>query len=521
MDHPNDVSRRFVLRSGAAGAVLLGAGGLLAACSSSSGSPAKSAGTAGGKPKQGGNLRLGMTEAASTDTADVTFAASTWDYALGFLVYDRLNADFISGGFQPMLAEEISIPTSTTCTIRLRSGLEFHNGKTISADDLIATLQRIINPKNPGAVASLLNIDATSLRKVDSLTVSFSLTSPNTFLPSHLASLQSGIVPADYNPNAPVGSGPFMLKNFQPGTGATLTRFPNYWTPPPYIDTLTVTGYSTSPALIDAMKSGAADAATTFSLSDLATLQGGNVEILTHPAGGFFPYVMLSDKPPFNDVKVRQAMRLLVNRSSLVTELLDGHGRVGNDLFGPNDQDFDSALPQRVQDVDQAKSLLRSAGMNKLTLDMATSPFLANAEVVLAQQLSSLGVTINVTNVDATTFYSKYYAQSPLFVSYWLNQPLARIDGLCYVPNAHFPETGWSDPTYLSLFTQARAQPDAAKRRELMIQMQQLYYDQGPWLIWGFEDEVDAITSNVHGASQDASGFPFNRFLAFKDMWLD
>jgi peptide/nickel transport system substrate-binding protein len=515
------LSRRDILRA-TAGTAAFGLGAsFLAACGASSGT--KGSSSSAGVPKKGGTLSLGMTGASTYDSADVSFASSNWDYMLASLIFDRLNGDFVSGGFTPMLAEEITLDSSAThCTVRLRSGVEFHNGKTISADDLIATIQRIVNPKNPGAVASLLNVDTAALKKVDALTVSFALTSPNAFLPSHLAAIQSGIVPADFDPKNPVGAGPFMFEDFTPGQSATLARFPNYWNTAPYIDVLSVQGYTSSTTLVNALTSGAADAATTFSLTDLPTLRAASgVTVLSHQAGGFFPYVLYSGKGPFADVRARQAMRLAVDRGQLVETLLSEQGRVANDLFSPNDVNFASSIPQRTQDVGQAKSLLKAAGLDGLNLTMATSPFLANAEVVLAQQLAAVGVNIKVENVDATTFYTKHYAQDPLFVSYWLNQPLARINGLCYVPNAHFPETGWLNPQYESLLTQARAATDPSKRGELEVQMQQIYYDQGPWLIWGFENEVDAVASNVHGTTQDTSGFPFGRFLAFKDMWLD
>jgi peptide/nickel transport system substrate-binding protein len=450
----------------------------------------------------------------------VAYATTNWEYLLGFVCYDRLNSDYESGGFTGMLAEEATLDASAmTGTLRLRSGLEFHNAKTITADDLIYTFQRVLNRQRPGVAAPLLNLDLTSLSKVDQRTVKFSLTSPNSFFLSHLAAAQAGIVPVGFDPQNPVGSGPFKLSNLTPGQSVTLSRFGNYWNTPPYVGEVQIQNYSPA-SIANAFASKEVDIAAAFSLSQVSQMAADGVRMVIHDTGQFYPYAMRSDTGPFADVRARQALRLAVDRRSLIQQLLDGYGSVASDLFSPTDSAFDSPVLQRETDIGQAKALLKAAGVTGLTVNMATSPYLPNAEVALAQQLKQVGISVNVQAVDPTTYYAKHYAQDPLFVSDWLNQPLARINALCYGPQAPFPETGWHNPSYLSLWAAAKKETDPAKRRDIEIQMQQIYHQEGPWVIWGFPKEVDAVATNIGGAANDSSGFPFSRFLALKNMWI-
>ncbi len=155
-------------------------------------------------------------------------------------------------------------------------------------------------------------------------------------------------------------------------------------------------------AQVNALFSGAIDAMTDIPFAQLATAQShSNVKILESPGGGWLPLCMAVDMPPFDNVNVRKAMRLIVDRPAMLAQVLSGHGRVANDLYAPFDADFDKALPQRHQDIDQAKALLKAAGMENLTVDLHTTDGAAgmvDSANIFAAQAKAAGVTINVKN---------------------------------------------------------------------------------------------------------------------------
>jgi peptide/nickel transport system substrate-binding protein len=231
MSNSSDVDRRRFLSGGlklAGSAVVLGP--LAAACGSSSSSNSGGATTsasstaAAGTPKRGGTLTIGSI-GSDQDTLDAQYSSTNMDQQRGQNLYDSLysiNEDKFT--FTPALAESIEMNAgATVATIRLRKGVEFHNGKTLSAEDLIFSLKRILNPSNPGnAHSSLAAIDPSGLKQLDKYTVRCHLKSADAMLPYRWGNDQTSIVPVGFDPKKPVGTGPFMLQSFTPGGGLGL-----------------------------------------------------------------------------------------------------------------------------------------------------------------------------------------------------------------------------------------------------------------------------------------------------------
>ena len=234
---------------------------------------------------------------------------------------------------------------------------------------------------------------------------------------------------------------------------------------------------------------------------------------------------MRVDTAPFNDVRVRQAMRLIADRQRLVDIAYSGYGRVGNDVYSPLDACYDSALPQRHQDIAQAKSLLKAAGQENLKIDLVTTNGRAGqveCAQVFAQQAQKAGVTVNVKNLDATTFYGNQYLKYPFSTDYWgtrnyLNQVAA--GSLVVAP---YNETHWNDPKFTSLYSEALKTVDQKKRCEVVAEMQKLEYSSGGYIVWGFYNLVDAYGPKVQGFKPSKGTLPLGsygngfRTIAFK-----
>src|SRR5262249_46628453 len=151
-------------------------------------------------------------------------------------------------------------------------------------------------------------------------------------------------------------------------------RFENYWGEGPYVDELTLVSLPDDSARTNALLSGQVDAIQNLPLQQLAGVKSNpNLKVLNAQTGNWSPFSMNCQQEPFKDVRVRQAMRLIVNRDELIQQALLGNGRVANDLYTPYDPAYAKSIPQREQDIEQAKSLLKAAGQENLTVELQTS----------------------------------------------------------------------------------------------------------------------------------------------------
>src|SRR6266487_3219472 len=269
------LGRRQFLRGLAGTGALAGAGGLLAACSSSSSTPAASSPTATAARKKGGSLKVGLTGGSGSDTLDPHKGLTYLDTARAQSLYQPLLQLNAHAQTEFVLAEEISPHGSTSnWVIRLRQGITFHDGKPLTADDVIFTLKRIINGKLTGA-NSLGPIDVNGLKKLDSHTVQVPMTSPyGSFLDQLAYWYYLYIVPAGFDPSHPNGTGAFKYQSFTPGQRSVFVKNPNYWKPGlPYVGTLTIIDFSDSASLQNALVGGVIHGAGALEGPQIAALK--------------------------------------------------------------------------------------------------------------------------------------------------------------------------------------------------------------------------------------------------------
>jgi peptide/nickel transport system substrate-binding protein len=528
VDKPSDrpegsqggLSRRDLLVG--AGTIMLAGG--LAACGGGSGSssPGSSGGTtSAGTPKRGGNFRLGVTGGGASDLIDGQTIITKPDQARlacsweTLVTYDN-QYKLTNGG----LAQEVTQDAPTQWTIRLHKGIEFNNGKTLSSNDVKYSLQRILDAKQGlfGA-AGLASVDPNNIQVMDPLTVRLHTTAPDSTIGEQLGQYYNGIVPEGYSRTGPlkwVGTGPFVIQSFQPGQQSVATRNKNYWrTGEPYFDQVTVIDYTEATSQVNALLSGQLDAITDipFAQIDVAKSNGG-LSILNTQGGGWLPLCMAIDLPPFTDNRVRQAMRLIVDRNAMLEQVLSGYGRVANDLFSPFDSCYDTSIPQRVQDIEQAKSLLKAAGMAGASFDLHTTNGAAgmvDSANVFASQAQAAGITINVHNDP--NYYGNQYLKLPFSVDFWGTRNYLPQVANSMLPatapyKAPYNETHWppkSGPgsNYISLYLQARAEVDPAKRCDIVHEMQMEEYQYGGYIIPFFNNLVDSYSTKVAGFVQN------------------
>ncbi|MHB8504195.1 MAG: ABC transporter substrate-binding protein [Acidimicrobiales bacterium] len=480
--------------------------------------------SSGSTPKRGGRLRVGLTGGSSSDTVDAQLLTNFLDQARLLSLYDAPVMLDNNAQLQLALAEELT-PNSkaTEWTMRVRSGVTFHNGKTLSADDVIFSFQRIMDPKSPKFGAAQLSLlDYKNMKKLDDRTVSFPFTSPFSAFYQTLADYNYFVVPVGYDVRHPVGTGPFKFESFNPGVQSVFTRYPDYWGGPAYVDTLEIVDFPDETSQVNALLSGQVDCAALLSASSIAPVQSGGKAVVISKSGNSTPFTMRCDIPPFNDNRVRLAMKYLMDRQQMLEQVFAGHGLVGNDLFSVFDPDFDHSIPQRTQDIEKAKFLLKQAGHSHLTITLTAGPVgpgVVDCAQVFAQQAKAAGVTVNVSTVTATTLFGPNFERWRFSFDNWAPTPFFTQVGEGQVPGAPFNESHFNNPQFDSLYKQALATVEPTRQRDIAYEMQQIYWNEGGYLIPYFTPFIDAHSPKLQGVVPSKE-VPLSNF-GFKDFWFE
>jgi peptide/nickel transport system substrate-binding protein len=512
------LGRRQFLRGLAATGALAGSSGFLAACSSGGGSTGPSSSPTGnGAPRRGGNLKVGLTGGSGSDTLDPHKGLTYLDTARAQSLYQPLLQLNTQAQTEFVLAEDISPHGSTSeWIIKLRPGVTFHDGKPLTADDVIFTLRRIITGNLVGATP-LGPIDVKNLKALDKHTVKVPMTSPyGSFLDQLAYWYYLYIVPVGFDPKTPNGTGAFKYKSFTPGQQSVFVKNPDYWKAGlPFVDTLTIIDFSDSASLQNALTTGVIHGAGALEGPQITALKStSGIQTVVSHTGAITPFTMRVDQPPFNDVRIRQAMRLLVNRPQLITSALNGYATVGSDVSSPYDPNYDTSL-HRVQDIAQAKHLLKQAGQENLTVQLVTSPVATGTvamATVLQQQAKLAGVTINLKTVDPTTFFGPNYLHWTFSQDFYNYSPYLAQVAQSLLPTSPYNETHWHLPKSIKLYHQANAAADAATRKQIEHEMQQIDFNEGGYIIPAFIDALDAYSTKITGYSAAKVGQPLSDF---------
>ena len=528
-DYLDDVVRRnlnrrnFLKTSGIAlGGIAVG-GPLLSACANNSATGTTST-KAVGPPKRGGTLRFGANGGAATDTLDVHLPVTNTDNARMAMLYDQLVRLDNEGKPQLVLAESITPnKDATEWTIKIRSGVVTHTGKPFTSKDVLFSIRRMFKVKGAGA-ANLGAVDLAGSKVVDPTTMLLKYEKPYSEVVSGLTNYASGMVPEGYDPKKPDGTGPFKFKSFTPGVSSTFVRNDNYWDKGlPYLDAIVTTNIADETSQLSGLQSGQLDIINFLSATSVATLKAAGLPTVISKTGGFGPFTMRVDKAPFSDVRVRQALRLVVDRKQMLEQVFGGYGTIGNDVFGITDPLFPKDLPQREQDIPKAKSLLAAAGHSGLAIELITldeAPGMVNAATVFATQAKSAGIQVSIKKQNQTDYFANSYLKTSFSQDYDpTNTYLIGVAQWTAGPAAPYNPTFFADPKYLSLYRQATSTTDPKKQGELIREMAMIDYTSGGNIIPYFFPTIDAHVKSLQGVEESATGLSPGGFY-FKKFWF-
>ncbi|MFD2489100.1 ABC transporter substrate-binding protein [Amycolatopsis jiangsuensis] len=514
---PNSLSRRGFLALG--GVSALAAVPLLSGCGST-----VAAAVPTGPPRRGGTLRVGVTGGGASDTLDPHIPATNPDIARVINLYEPLLLRDHDYRLQMVLAESLTAsPDARTWTAVLRRGVRFHDGRPLTPADVVATFRRITDPDDPKSGAAGLTMLG-EVAATGEATVQFRLTEPNAGFDDLLGQYSLGIVPADFDLKHPIGTGPFKASAFTPGLQSTFERNEHYWRPgQPYVDRLVLINFADDDARLNALLSSQVDAIDQVPVALIDVLGSDpRIRVLTSETGTWLPFTMRVDRPPFDDVRVRQALRLVVDREQMINQVLSGQGRPGNDLYAPFDPAYAKQLPQRKQNLDEARRLLAAAGKPNLEVELVTAPIQAGAveaAQVFQQQAKAAGVTVRIRKIDTTTFYGENYLSWDFAQDFWYTRNYLPQVASGSLPKAPYNETHWNDPEFTDLVTRASSTVDPAARADLLRQAQRIEYERGGLIVWGFVDQVDAHQAYVAGLVPDRTGISLSGYQ-FRQAWL-
>lgn len=534
------VTRRDVLKRSGQGALALGAAALVDGCGGGSsnsppqGTQGSDLSTGGGKPVRGGTLTVSVMSGGPSETLDPGLAVQPSDEARQFQLYDLLFTVDEHFKLEPRLAQS-GEPNkdATVWTLKLRDGVTWHDGKPFTADDVVFTIKGWGKPTNYASATFAGLVDFKHVRKLDKLTVEVPLLLPVAdFLPlltNYTAFMvQDGATPASFKTH-PIGTGPFMFESFTPGRRSVFVRNPNYWEHgKPYFDRVVVdSSFTDEGARLNALLSGQTNALTAMPALEWKTQQAaGKLALLRSSSPWSQQIPMRVDKPPFNDVRVRQAMKYIPDRQAIINGALGGMATVGNDLFGGTKQykaPYFLDLAPRPHDPEKAKSLLKAAGQENLTFNFPIAPALpgyVEMATLFAEQAKAAGVKVNLQNISPGQYFAyPQYPNRSIQVSSGIVAPsLTFLYRAFYTTGAVTGETHWGSPAHDKQLNDAIAETDDARAAERWREIQQVQYDQGGEIILAQADFLDATAKNVRGLK--AGPFlPFNGFR-FLDGWL-
>jgi peptide/nickel transport system substrate-binding protein len=537
------LTRRDLLASAAGVGLSVSGASLLAACGSSGKSTSTPNGAlaalAGGTPRRGGTLTLGVISGGQEENLFPGTAGLTPDFVRDYTLYNLL---FYLGKEITPLVPGLALSAepnkdATLWTFKLRDGVHWHDGKPFGADDVVYNFKALWSSESSNFAAGFLAglVDFKNVRKRDRLTVEVPLLIPVAEFPTIFAYftfpvVQNGATPKSTARN-PVGTGPFKYVSFTPGSQSVFEANKEYWeTGKPYVDKLVVdSSFTDTNALFNALLSGKINLYPTLPLvTAREQLTSKQVQILASPlAAESYMFLMRVDKGPFADNRVREAFKLLVDRQAMINGAWAGFGTVAPDLLAPGTAHYASDL-KRTQDVEKAKSLFKAAGVLGHTFTLPTCNFLpgmVESSTILAQQAAAAGVKVVVNNTSAATYFTPAggFATRPFGLE--VDQPVGSLTTAYlseYTLTAPFQDTHWGHQAggaaAEKLIAEAMGAVDPAKAQELWHECQLQQFNEGGYLVWGNLPYVDAAAGNVRGLSA-GSGFSYNNWR-LQDGWL-
>ncbi|GAB4370429.1 MAG: ABC transporter substrate-binding protein [Kiloniellaceae bacterium] len=500
-------------------------------------------------PKQGGSLRVAMQVQEMKDPAtfDWTQKSNQTRHIIEYLTIT--GPDNVT---RPYLAESWEASDDLkTWTFRLRQGVKWSNGDDFNADDVVFNFTRWLDPKTGSSNIGLLdamteqydtgekNEDGTpkmgkrmiegAVEKVDDHTVRLHLGSPVLSMPENLYNYPMAIVHRNFEKDGgdfsknPIGTGAFELVEFVVGEKCTLRRRSEpYWGGEVYLDEIRYidTGEDDA-AAIAALASGQVDAIYRLGIPTLELAERiPNVVVSQAVTAQTGVIRMNVNQPPFDNLKVRQAMVLASDNAENLKLAHRGMGSVGENHHVAEIHPEYAKLPPLKRDIDKAKALLAEAGFPdgiKVTCNVGNTDgtWEQDSVQVLKEHAAAAGIDITI-NVMPSTQYWEVWTTAPFSLTSWTHRPLGTmVLSVAYRAGVPWNETGYNNPEFDQALDKAEALLDVEERRKAMAVVEKILQDDAIMVQPFFRSVFTATTNKVMGYTSHPT-----RYHQFNGVWL-
>ncbi|RFP89878.1 ABC transporter substrate-binding protein [Rhodobacteraceae bacterium 63075] len=479
-------------------------------------------------PQKGGTIKVGIQGGGSGDSLDPALAANATMSQIVRLWGEPLVELADDGGLNGKVAESYSSsPDAKTWTFKIREGITFSNGKTVTAEDALATLERHSGEDTKSGALGLLR-GIKSLSAPDSSTFVIELDSANADLPYLMADYHLMIQPngGKDDPTAAIGTGPYILKSADMGVRLVFEKNPNHWDDSiGHASTVELLVINDDTARVAALQSGQVHMINRVPprTAELVGRAPG-ITIRSKSGPGHYVFIAHRDKEPFANDDVMMALKYAMKRDEMVEKILSGYGTVGNDTPINASYPLYTELEQRTYDPDKAAFHWKKSGQTDPVL-LRTSdnsfPGAPDAAALFQQSAADAGIPIEIKREPNDGYWSEVWNVQPFCTSYWGGRPTQdQMFTTAYLSTADWNDTRFDNEKFDQLLIAARAELDTAKRKQMYADMGQLVRDDGGLICPMFNDFVDGISDDLAGWREETPSFELMNFYAPIEMWV-
>lgn len=459
-------------------------------------------------PVKGGTLKMGLGGGESTNTLDPAVVLSQVPFhttrAFGEPLLD-INPD---GSFDWRLAESVvSSADAKTWMFKIRQGVEFHNGKSLTSEDVLATMKRHSDENShSGALGVMRGI---AEMKADGDKFIVTTETPNADLPYLMSTYQLAIQPNGGfdNPTAGIGTGAYKLISEEPGVRYVFEKFANHWDDSrghfEQVEMLVINDATARAAALQSAQVHIINKVEPKVAKLLSRAPGVQVKSVASNSHYVFP--MHCDTAPFDNNDLRMALKLAVDREEMVEKVLEGYGTVGNDIpINARYPLFDDTIPQRTYDPEKAAEYYKKSGHDGSPIVLRVSevafPGALDAAQLFQQSAAKAGIPLEIKREAADGYWSEVWNKQPFCASYWGGRPVQdQMYSTAYLSTADWNETRFFNEKFDGLLIQARGELDQAKRKALYSEMAHILCDNGGLICPMFNDFLEGVRNEING----------------------
>jgi peptide/nickel transport system substrate-binding protein len=462
------------------------------------------------EPKKGGTFKIGLGHGATTDSLDPATYPDQMTGTVGWGASgNSLTEMDPTGNIVGDLAESFEPSEGAKkWAFKLRKGVTFHNGKTVTAEDVVASYKHHMGPDSKSAAKSV--VDTIEDIKADGDTVVFTLKGGNADFPFYASDYHLKTMPMKADGKVDwesgISTGPYSIEKFEPGIGAKLKRYDGFYGKA-YFDDVEIKVIADVAARTNALTSGEIHFMDRCDLKTVNLLKK-NPDVAVNEVTGYghYIFVMNTQVAPFDNPDVRNALKNAIDREEIAKKVFHGYASPGNDNpIAPSVQYAINPEPVHTFNPDVVKELLKKAGKEGLTVDLSVSDAAftgaVDAATLFKETAAKAGININVIQEAADSYWDAVWLKKPFCASYWNGRPTCDwMFTQAYAAEAPWNDTFWKNPRFNELLVAARSETNSDTRAKQYAEMQQLVHDDGGLINIVFNNYVSANSKAVaHG----------------------